>query len=131
MLAHKCQSYLLNNSIVSFGMDTIGKRITYAKTLAGYNTPELAKLIGVSRQALNQMELDKTKNPKPENLLKIADITGYELRWLITGKGPQTKKEAAKDRIDISKLPSDSQAVIRALLHSLGDQGNKKPNHSS
>ena len=112
-------------------MSTIGERVKEARVANGWNQPELAKITNISKQALSQIETGTTKNPKPENLLKIADATGYELRWLITGNGIKTSKDAAFDKLDISKLPSESKAAIRAVMDSLIQQTDTKTGTNS
>lgn len=89
---------------------------------AGLNQPELARRIGISKQAVSAIISGSTKQPNPVNLFEIADATGFEARWLATGKGPQTKEEVARERLDISQLSPNSQAAIRAALHSLEEQ---------
>ncbi len=103
-------------------MTTIGQRVQIAMESAGLNQPELARRIGISKQAVSAIISGSTKQPNPVNLFEIADATGFEARWLATGKGPQTKEEVARERLDISQLSPNSQAAIRAVLHSLEEQ---------
>lgn len=110
-------------------MNTIGDRVKYARAASGMNQPELARLVGISKQALSQIESGVTKNPRPDTLLNIADSTGFEYRWLITGVGAKTNKEAAMDRLDISSLPDKSKAAIRAVMDSLSEQPYKNSNN--
>lgn len=112
-------------------MGTIGERVKTARLAKGWNQPELAKAAHISKQAVSQIETGTTKNPKPENILKIADVTGYEIRWLISGEGPQTSKDAALDNLDISQLSSESKAAIRAVMDSFTQQTGQKTNHNS
>lgn len=114
--------------VVSNDMETIGFRIKIAREANGWNQPELANRAGITKQAVSQIESGATKNPRPETLLNIADITGFEYRWLITGKGHRTKEEAAKDMLDLSDLPEHSKAAIRAVMDSLSQQISKQ-NH--
>jgi len=111
-------------------MGTIGDRVKIARLAMNWNQPDLAKETHISKQAISQIETGTTKNPKPENLLKIADATGFELRWLISGNGPQTSKDAALDRLDISELSTDSKAAIRAVMDSFKKQNHLKTNHN-
>ena len=103
---------------------TIGDRVKHAREAVGLNGPQLAGRIGVTKQAISAIESGKTKQPKPDHLLAIADATGFELRWLISERGPQTKKEAAHGRLDITGLSSANQAAIRAALHAFSQQNN-------
>lgn len=103
-------------------MSKIGERVKYARMAIGWTQPELAKAAGITKQALSQIETGATKNPRPENLLNISDATGYELRWLISGKTPMTRKDAALECLDISNLSGESKAAIRAVMDSLSQQ---------
>ncbi len=47
---------------------------------------ELAKKLGISPSTYDYYETDRV--PSAEVLLKIADLAGVELRWLITGEEP-------------------------------------------
>ena len=98
---------------------SIAERVTFARETLGVDKTQLAKLIGLSKQAISAIESGATKSPQPENLLAIADATGFELRWLISEEGPPTKKEAAMDRLDISKLSPANQAALRAFVDTL------------
>ncbi len=104
----------------------IGTRIKDARVSNGISKSELAKLIGVSPQAVGQMESGATKNPKPQHIFAIADVTGFEPRWIATGEGHKTRKDAALDSIDISDLSVESKAVIRAVASSFSQQANTK-----
>ena len=63
-----------------------------------------------------------TKQPKPANLFKIARATHFEAEWIITGIGPMTTQEAAKDRLDISHLSPEAKAAFRAAIDSFEQQ---------
>lgn len=105
-------------------MTTIGERIQEAMDAAALDQPALARRIGVSKQAVSAMISGSTKDPTAENVFRIAEATGYEARWIVTGKGPRTKKEAAMERLDISMLSPSHQAAIRAALCAFAEQEN-------
>lgn len=118
-------------------MTTISQRILHAISHSPFNQTEVGTRCGISKQAISAIVTGKTKDPKPEHVFRIADITGFEARWIATGKGPMTNAEAAKERLDISILSDDSKAAIRAVLHSLSKQpdgpqdGSSKQENSS
>lgn len=103
-------------------MSSIGDRIKQAMDAAGFTQPDLARRIGVSKQAISAMIAGTTKAPTADNVFRIAEATGYEARWIVTGKGPQTRQEAAMDRLDISMLSPSNQAAIRAALRAFAEQ---------
>lgn len=105
-------------------MSTINERIKEAMDAAGLDQPALGRRIGVSKQAISALISGSTKAPTAENVFRIAEATGYEARWIVTGKGPRTKQEAAMDLLDISMLSPSQQAAIRASLRAFAEQEN-------
>jgi phage repressor protein C with HTH and peptisase S24 domain len=63
----------------------IGNRV---KCVRGKNPQkEFAKILGFSSSYLSEVESGKTK-PSLELLIRISEITKYNLHWLVTGEGP-------------------------------------------
>lgn len=58
-----------------------------------------------------------------ENAILIATITKVSVDWLMTGRGEMRPRMAAADTLDISHLPSESKAAIRALVRSFEHEG--------
>ena len=90
-------------------------------TQAGLTQTDLARRCGVSKQAISAILAGTTKAPKAEHVFKIADATGHDPRWIATGRGPQTKQEAARQTLDLSDLSPSQQAAIRAAVHALAE----------
>lgn len=70
-------------------MNTIGQRIRAAREAVELDQVQLAKRVGTTKSAVSQWESGATKNVRPDNLLRVADVTGVSIRWLITGTGPR------------------------------------------
>ena len=66
---------------------SIGHRVTEARNYAGLSKTALAKVCGMSKQAVGQIENGTTKEPKPSNLKKIAIACGVNSDWIIDGSG--------------------------------------------
>lgn len=66
---------------------SVGERVTEAREAAGLTKTQLAKLCGMSKQALGQIENGTTKAPNPTNLFAIAKATGFSAEWIATGSG--------------------------------------------
>lgn len=109
-------------------MTTIGERIKEAMDAAGLDPPRLGRAIGVSKQAISAMISGSTKSPTAENVFKIADATGYQARWITTGKGPKTKRDAAQESLDLSEIDPQSRAAFRAALRSYAEQSKNESN---
>jgi len=65
---------------------TIGQRIAAIRKLNGLNQSELARKVGVSHNAIRQVEIGGTHEPTCTHLYQIADALHISARWLVTGK---------------------------------------------
>jgi transcriptional regulator with XRE-family HTH domain len=82
---------------------TMGEKFRKARREAGIGIDEMAKQLGVSKQAVSHWEMDRTK---PKELLAVvrrwAQITGVDEAWLfglVTSREPQrTQIEPPKRR---------------------------------
>lgn len=63
------------------------ERIDIALTHAGKSRTNLAQAIGLSRQAIANLEKSPLKNLKPENVARAARYLGADVYWLCTGEG--------------------------------------------
>lgn len=93
------KSSLLNQRTSKlYAMDTLGERIRYARERAGLDQAGLAKLVGVSKSAVNQWELGKTKNLRLDNLFKLERATGFAAMWIGVAEGPMKRGDNTQDR---------------------------------
>jgi transcriptional regulator with XRE-family HTH domain len=76
----------------------LGQRIAHALHTSGLKPAELARRAGVSRAAVSKWQSGDTKNIRHENLIAIADATGFTLRWLISGRGPERARSNARSQ---------------------------------
>lgn len=56
----------------------------------GYSVATIAAACGVSRQAVYQWLNGETKKIDGDNLVELAEVSGYSSRWIATGKGSKT-----------------------------------------
>jgi transcriptional regulator with XRE-family HTH domain len=61
-------------------------RLKQARLEAKLNQPALAKMAGLTKSAINQLEGGGAREPKAENLFALADALRVDARWLATGK---------------------------------------------
>lgn len=66
---------------------SLGERIVILRSEAGLSQDSLARLAGVSRQAISKWENDLS-SPDTIHLIKLADILNTEVEYLATGKKP-------------------------------------------
>lgn len=60
-----------------------GERLRTARTIRGISSTELAKLIGVSKQAIWQFESEGRVQPKPENLFMLAQKLNFPTSFFL------------------------------------------------
>ena len=73
-------------------MNTIGYRIKQARKRKDLTQQKLADAIGVSRPAVTQWELNKTKNLDAENLYKLCAALEVSQEWILYGTGSDIMK---------------------------------------
>ncbi|MBN2830371.1 MAG: helix-turn-helix domain-containing protein [Candidatus Cloacimonetes bacterium] len=66
----------------------VGERIIALRKEVEMSQLKLAELLGIKAAAVSQFENGKT-NPSIETLLRVADIFGASLHWLLKGEGEQ------------------------------------------
>lgn len=64
---------------------SLGNRITELRSAAGASQMDLAKALGVSRQAVSKWENDQT-SPDTYNLIQLADLLDTDIEYLATGR---------------------------------------------
>lgn len=86
-------------------MSELAKRVTEAVEAAkenGYPVSKIATVCSVSRQAVYQWINGETKSIDASNLVELAEISGYNARWIATGKG-QKKGTITMDEMTVVK----------------------------
>ncbi len=63
------------------------QRIRLARRTAGMSQNQLAKAVGVQRSAVSHWEAANGKNPNVSHLREVAQVTGIQFEWLVTGRG--------------------------------------------
>lgn len=109
---------------------TLGERIRKRRTALGLSQAELARRVGVKREAVSQWENGASKGLKPENLLKTADVLGTTVRSLVTGhesasnalvreEPPPYATDTVRLAQAIESLPAPDRALFQGLLRRL------------
>jgi transcriptional regulator with XRE-family HTH domain len=62
--------------------ETLGARIRKARLDYGMSQVELAKRVGISKTAMNQIEMGETPDPRISRIRAIADILGVSMDYL-------------------------------------------------
>lgn len=95
MLRNECQAFLGRMFIAFAAMSTLSERVTKALKESGNTATSAARHIGCTPEAVIQWMNGPTKNLKGEFLFALADLTGFEARWIATGEQPE--RTADKD----------------------------------
>lgn len=87
----------------------------------------LSEDTGIAFATLSKIARGGTKNPQPDNFLRIADVLGVEYQWLATGRGRRERRDHLTDEerrwlaLRGSLHPAQQQALSR-FLDALGEQ---------
>jgi transcriptional regulator with XRE-family HTH domain len=65
--------------------ETIGGRLTKARTEKGLSQADLATAAGLDRGAIRLIENGGRKNPQVQTIGALARVLGVSTDWLITG----------------------------------------------
>lgn len=104
---------------------TTGQRIKAARQQAGLTQTELAEKLGIPYQSISQWERD-LRNPKYENLQRIANALNYDVEALIESDveydarmDEQFLRIIAPHLVEPDPL-SDAEIALNTILNSLG-----------
>lgn len=72
-------------------MATLSDRIKEAIEQSGVSVAEIARTCGISEQAVYGWTKGDTKELMGNNLVELADVTGFEARWIAKETGPKRR----------------------------------------
>lgn len=97
-------------------MNSLAKRLRYAREQAGHTQSALARLVGVKPQTIQLIEAGKVVRPR--HLLDIARALDVSAQWLSTGEGRtdwQVREPAAHYDSGLALTP-EAQAFARQWM---------------
>lgn len=106
-------------------MDTIGKRVAWARKKAGLSQGQLAKAIGVSQPTIWQLENDASKGTK--HLVKIAEVCQVSAKWLDDGTGHPKAGIKTPSVAKFETLTPEAQDRALAVNEALEGSRKKSP----
>jgi transcriptional regulator with XRE-family HTH domain len=106
-------------------MTTAGQRIRQAREARDLSTREAAKLIGIGKSTLSEIENGDSKFPSAEVLFRMADVLGVSARWIVFGEDgemhiPTPEESQLLDAI--RELPEESRVLVASLINTLKTQ---------
>ncbi len=98
---------------------TLGEKLAGCRRQNNYTQEQLAELLGVSRQAISKWESD-TAFPETDKLIKLSDMYGCSLDYLLKDKQPEPQPEQAQPaRLSISfrdiQFERKSERTVRGV----------------
>lgn len=88
--------------------DTLGGRLQKLREMKNHTQNELAKIIGVKRESINQWE-SETRKIKPEYIVKLADYFGVTCDYILRG--------VKAENVDIHQKTGLSDAAIENIVN--------------
>jgi transcriptional regulator with XRE-family HTH domain len=79
---------------------TLGARIRQARLRYGMSQAELARRIGISSTALNQIESGKTPDPGVSRIVGIASVLGVSTDYLLLGRKDDEEDEMSSRAVE-------------------------------
>jgi hypothetical protein len=103
-------------------MSTLEQRVLEAIEATGLNPADLATKIGISKQGVYDWRRgDSVSKMKGENLVELAELSGYEPLWIMKGKGPKKKSLTQEQQKVLSAMQEseDQQNLIAGIVDSV------------
>ncbi|MAS87609.1 MAG: hypothetical protein CMH30_06500 [Micavibrio sp.] len=98
-------------------MKNLGSRIKYMREKLGLSQGQVADKLGVSQQAIQQVETGKAK--KPKYLYEMATMLGVSYEWLVLGEeNPKFAQNAARvsnNNVQESAPRQSADALIKIV----------------
>jgi len=105
--------------------EIIASRVREARRMAGLSQGQVAKMLGLQRPSVTEME-SGNRSVSAEELAKLADIFDVSVAWLL-GEGVR-QLDPHDDRLqlaarELQKLKPDDLNRLLTILASMRDQG--------
>lgn len=142
LLANGCQAGALANNVNGLWQSQFMEIYPHAEfgrrldrlidesAYKGESQRKLGKRFDVSGPTVNEW-LKGKKMPGIETAIRVALTLDVCVEYLLTGRGPKRPGASDEDgdddngsHLDISQLPHGQQVHLRALVHSIQEQGN-------
>jgi len=98
-------------------LTTKNGRIAFVIDASDHTPSSISRLLHCAPAAIYQWIDGSTKNLKEDHLWNLADITGYEARWISTGEGPARIDPSIRhvERVLIAMQPEARYTAVRLI----------------
>lgn len=125
-----------NKRSLEWGMPTLAERIQEAITESGTKVPDIAARCGISVQAVYGWMRGDTKSIEGANLVELADITGYEARWIAKELGPKKRlypRTVGQEHVlrAMQQLPRGYESMVIKIVDTVSESDPGKGNGGS
>ena len=100
-------------------MKNISNRLVRARKTSGYTQKKLSELLAIAESTMNYWETGKRKIDA-ETVAKIAQITGCNAGWLLTGEGSMEAVSEQKTKIE-GVQKSEEREIFEQTLYNYLD----------
>lgn len=94
------QTMFVKRACMLVCMNTLQERIQYAITASGKTVADVVQKCHVSAQAAYAWIRGDIKNLRNEHLFALAELTGFEARWIATGQGPDRPPRGKNEKVN-------------------------------
>jgi transcriptional regulator with XRE-family HTH domain len=94
---------------------TIAQRIKAERQMRGMTQTELARRVGVAREAVTQWEGGDARGLRPENLVRTAQELNVAIEWLVFGTSPKRPTRCSSHEPGNAPLGNPPDIVNEAM----------------
>lgn len=98
--------------------EAVGHRVREARKLAGLSQGQLAKILGLHRPSVSEIEAGN-RNVTADELKKIAETCEVTVSWLMGDTADERENQLKLAARELSKLKPDDFKRLMTLLASL------------
>ena len=111
------------------GKTSITDRLSLAFDRSPLSQADLARVVGLTRGAVNGWLRGRSVNIRPEHLFAVADALGVEARWLATGLGPMERQVVNHDTkrliLSYASLHDEERRAVQLLVDQIAESREK------
>jgi len=89
----------------------------------GHTVAQIAKACGIKPQAVYQWMDGATKSIDGENLVELAELSGYLAMWIVKERGPKSDTRSMQQAVKlIRQMTPEKQAIAVKIIAPLVEQ---------